>query len=128
VSEWLFTQAAGIDTDGPGFGRIRIRPELVDRQQGFEWVKATYHSVRGPITSSWKLDGDTFRLKLTIPCNSTATVHVPAGASADVAESGQAIERAKGVRFLRMEDGRAVVEVGSGSYTFKSRGVLALGL
>ena len=123
VSEWLFTQAAGIDTDGPGFKRIVIRPELVSPDKGFSWVKAKYDSIRGPVASDWKLDGDQFRLKVTIPANSVATVYVPARDVADVREGGKAIDRAKSVKFLRMEDGRAVLEVGSGHYEFTTRAV-----
>jgi len=121
VSEWLFTQAAGLDTDGPGFRRIIIRPEIVHPEQGFRWVTARFDSIRGPIASSWKIEGEHFRLNVTIPANSTATVYVPAREAGDVSEGGQPIAHAKGVKFLRLEHGRAVLEVGSGRYAFESR-------
>lgn len=123
VSEWLFTQAAGIDTDGPGFKRIVIRPEITNPEQGFRWVNASYNSIHGSIVSRWKIDGDQFRLNVTIPGNATATVYVPATAKAEVAESGKAIGRAPDVKFLRMENDRAVLEIGSGNYKFVSRGI-----
>jgi len=128
VNEWLFTQVAGLDTEGPGFRRIVIRPELVKPEQGFDWVKATYESIRGPVASSWKLDGDRFRLSVTLPANSTATVYVPALDVEEVTEGNKPIARARGVKFLRMEDGRAVFEIGSGHYEFASIGIHALGL
>ncbi len=40
VSEWFFTQAAGMDTDGAGFRRIIIRPEIGQPEQGIHWVQA----------------------------------------------------------------------------------------
>lgn len=120
VSEWLFTQAAGMDTDGAGFRRIIIRPEVINADQGFHWVKAKYDSIRGPIASSWKIEGEKFYLNVTIPANSTATVYVPAREAGDVSEGGQPIARAKGVKFLRFENGLAVFEVGSGQYEFAS--------
>ena len=80
-------QAAGIDTDGPGFKRIVIRPEIVNPEHGFSWVNASYNSIRGSIVSRWKLDGDQFRLEITIPGNTTATVYVPAKAIDDLSES-----------------------------------------
>jgi alpha-L-rhamnosidase len=120
VSEWLFTQAAGMDTKGPGFRRIVIRPELVKPEQGFSWVKAKYDSIRGPVESNWKLEGDCFRLAITIPANSVATVYVPARETTDVTESGKSIAKAKGVKSVGLENGRAVIEVGSGQYTFVS--------
>lgn len=121
VSEWLFTQAAGIDTDGPAFKHIIIRPEIVKAEDGFDWVNASYRSIRGTVASKWKLEGDKFRLNVTVPANATAVVYVPAKDAADVTEGGRALERASGVKFLRMEGGRAVIEIGSGEYAFASR-------
>lgn len=121
VSEWLFTQVAGIDTDGPSFKRIIVRPELVQPEQGFSWVKATYHSIRGPVASAWKIDGKEFHLNVTIPGNAVATVHVPAQAAADVTENGKSLDRVAGVKFLRVADGYVILEVGSGKYEFRSR-------
>ncbi len=121
VSEWLFTQAAGIDTEGPGFKHIIIRPEIVDPSHGFDWVNATYASIRGKITSSWKLNGDQFTLDVAIPANTTATVYLPAKPGSRVLEGGQAIERVRGVKFLRQEGDRALLEIGSGKYRFESR-------
>jgi len=123
VSEWLFTQAAGIDTDGPGFKHIIIRPELVDPARGFRWVNATYDSIRGKVTSRWEIKDDTFQLDVVIPGNATATVYVPATSLADVTEGGKSLDRASDVRPVRMEDGSAVLEIGSGSYKFKARGM-----
>jgi alpha-L-rhamnosidase len=121
VSEWLFTQAAGIDTDGPGFKRIVIRPELVKPEAGFSWVKAAYNSLRGRIESAWKLDAGRFELNVTVPGNCTAMVYVPAKAAADVTESGKPATQAVGVTLLRQEGNLAVFQVGSGKYTFQSR-------
>jgi len=123
VSEWLFTQAAGIDTDGPAFKHIVIRPEIVNPDHGFNWVSAKYDSIRGPIASRWKLSKGKFSLEATIPANCTATIFVPANSSTDVTEGGRPVEKAKGVKFLRLEAGRAVFEVGSGQYSFRSRQV-----
>lgn len=121
VSEWLFTQAAGVDTDGPGFKRITLRPEIVKPEAGFSWVKAKYNSIRGPVASAWKLEKDRFDLDVTVPGNCTATVYVPAKNAADVTESGKSAAAAPGVKFLRQDEGRAVFEIGSGHYAFSSR-------
>jgi alpha-L-rhamnosidase len=121
VSEWLFTQAAGLDTDGPGFQRIIIRPEILPGKVQLDWVKARYQSIRGRIDSAWQLADGRFELKVAVPGNATATVYVPAPAAAGVTESGQPAAQAKGVKFLRQEGNRAVFEVGSGQYTFESQ-------
>jgi alpha-L-rhamnosidase len=120
VNEWLITQAAGLDTDGPGFQRIRFRPEIVSPEAGFRWVKASYNSTRGRIASAWKQDQDRFELAVTVPGNCTATVYVPARSAADVSEGRKTAAKAKGVKFLRQEQNAAVFEVGSGRYTFRS--------
>ncbi|HOW63931.1 MAG TPA: family 78 glycoside hydrolase catalytic domain [Verrucomicrobiota bacterium] len=121
VSEWLFTQAAGLDTDGPGFQRIRIRPEIVSPEAGFNWVKASYKSIRGRVASAWKLNQNQFELTVTVPGNCTATVYVPATSTATITESGKPAIQAKGVTFIRQERNAAVFEIGSGQYTFRSK-------
>jgi alpha-L-rhamnosidase len=59
-------------------------------------------------------------MDVTIPVNTTATVYVPAKDEASVTESGLPAERAEGVKFLRMENGAAILEVGAGTYRFGS--------
>ena len=120
ISEWLITQAAGLDTDGPGFKRIVFRPEIVSPDKGFSWVKATFNSIRGPVASSWKMDGGQFHLNVTVPGNSVATVYIPTKAAADIREGGKPVAQAPGVKFLRQEGDRAVFEIGSGQYAFQS--------
>ena len=67
-------------------------------------------------------------MEVVVPPNTTATVYVPAKNPAVVTESGSAVAgeagqpaaTAKGVKFLRAENGMAVCEVGSGYYYFSS--------
>jgi len=137
VGEWLFGTVAGIDTDGPGYKRIIIRPrhgslgEALDRNkptfEGMTAARASYKSVHGRIVSDWKIEDSTFMLNVTIPVNTTATVYVPAKGAGSVTESGRPVEVNKtdprtdrGVQFLRMEDDVAVFAIGSGDYRFVS--------
>jgi alpha-L-rhamnosidase len=57
---------------------------------------------------------------VVIPPNTTATVYVPATGESAVTESGTPAGKTKGVKFLRLENGAAVYEVGSGCYQFQS--------
>jgi alpha-L-rhamnosidase len=57
-------------------------------------------------------------LNVTIPANTTATVLVPAKSANAITESGKALGKAPGVKFLRMDGDRAVLEVEAGSYKF----------
>ncbi|UCF15135.1 MAG: family 78 glycoside hydrolase catalytic domain [Phycisphaerales bacterium] len=120
VGRWLFDTVAGIDTDGPGFKKIIIRPRPGD----ITYARASYESINGTIVSDWKLEGKAFRLKITIPANTTATVHIPARNTDGVTEGGRPATESPAVRFLRMDDGAAVFAVGSGDYEFMSHSVL----
>ncbi len=63
---------------------------------------------------------DKLTLDVTIPANTTATVLVPAKNADAITESGKPLTKAPGVKFLRMEGDRAVLEVEAGSYQFAS--------
>jgi alpha-L-rhamnosidase len=127
VCEWMFRTLVGIDSDGIGYRRILIRPMpggcfVGDRNApALNWVRAHYDSIRGRITSEWKMDAGAFHLKVTIPANTTATVFMPARDVADVLEKDVPVQKAEGVIFLQMEGDRAVLQVGSGSYDFRSK-------
>ena len=118
VGRWLFGTVAGIDTDGPGYKRIRIEPRPGG---GITSAKASYKSIYGKIASDWSSDGRTFTLNITIPANTTATVYMPAGDAESVTEGGRPAMEAEAVQFLRMEDSKAVFAVGSGQYRFVSK-------
>lgn len=120
IEEWFYHDLAGIQNapESAGFKSIVIDPHPVGDVM---WVKASYNSIRGKIVSDWKRDGKTFRLNVTIPPNTTATVLVPAKSEESVTESEKSAGQNGGVRFLRMEDGRAAFAVDSGEYSFKSK-------
>jgi alpha-L-rhamnosidase len=125
--EWMFRSMLGIDSDGVGFKKIVMKPELPTLRslgegggEGITWAKGHYDSIQGRIASDWKITGDQFTWKITVPPNTTATVYVPAADASAVTESGRAANQAEGVKFLRSEDGRAVFEVGSGVFEFRS--------
>ena len=67
-----------------------------------------------------KREGKRLTMEVTIPINTTATVYVPAKNEANVTESGNLASKAEGVKFLRMENGAVVYEVGPGCYRFCS--------
>jgi alpha-L-rhamnosidase len=120
VSEWLFTQAAGIDPDGPGFQQITIHPEIVNPKNGFDWVKASYDSIHGKITSAWKLKNNRLQMAITIPGNCTATVFIPTKDARTITEGGKPARQVAGITFLRMEGHEAIFQISSGHYDFES--------
>jgi hypothetical protein len=121
IGQWLFSTVAGIDTDPqrPGFQHLLIRPQPGG---GLTWARATYESIHGTIASSWKQEGSRLTLDVTIPANTTATIWVPAPSHDGVTESGRPAAAAEGLRFVRMTEGCAVFEAGSGEYHFAVAG------
>jgi alpha-L-rhamnosidase len=116
---WFFEGLGGIlpDPANPGFKHFTLRPGVV---KSVEWVKCGYQSPYGRIGSNWKREGGKLTMDVTIPANTTATVHVPAKDATAVTEGGNTIDKVKGVKFLRMEDAAAVYAVDSGTYRFRS--------
>ncbi|TWT83654.1 Bacterial alpha-L-rhamnosidase [Planctomycetes bacterium CA13] len=109
---------AGIDTISPGFKTIRIHPTIARIGQGLDSAHGSYDSIRGMIESQWKRSADGIELNVTIPANTTATVHVPTTDARIVREGDSVAAQAAGVKYLRSEDGYAVYAVGSGEYSF----------
>ena len=136
--EWGFRTLAGIDTIDSAFARIRIRPQPPTpgsnpQRAVIEWVKADYDGPRGPIQSHWRrLDGG-IEMRVRIPANTTAMVHVPARDAARVTEGeptgagglrdGQPVAAGDvpGVKVVEAGAGEVILEVGSGEYRFVGR-------
>jgi alpha-L-rhamnosidase len=76
IGAW-FTQAiAGIRSDGssPGFEHFVIKPSVVG---DLTFAKASYRSIHGEILSDWRIENGSFRLRVTVPPGTTATVVMP---------------------------------------------------
>ncbi|GAA4466451.1 glycoside hydrolase family 78 protein [Nibrella saemangeumensis] len=117
ISEWFYRSLLGINAAAPGFARIQIKPQPTG---DLTWAKGSYHSVRGPIGSNWKREGERFTLQVSIPANTTAEIWIPAMPGTTITESGKPVSSVPGLRPLRQENGYAVFESGSGTYTFNS--------
>jgi alpha-L-rhamnosidase len=91
VAQWLYEYVAGIRPAKPGYEHVLIAPN----PGPLEWARASYRSVRGPITSAWRQDGDTFRLDVEIPANVTATVVLPDGEPCDVGSGRSSFSAAR---------------------------------
>jgi alpha-L-rhamnosidase len=116
---WFYQGLAGIQADrtAPGFKKVIIKPAIVG---DLTWVKAHFDSPYGRIVSHWRRDAHKLTMDVTIPVNTSATVFVPSKDGAGVTESGKPAAQAQGVKFLRRENGAAILAVGSGTYRFQS--------
>lgn len=114
VSSWFYKDLAGIQSDPavPGFKRIVIRPRVVD---GLSWVRASYTSMYGVIRSDWRKENGAFTLKVSVPVNSSAAVHLGGALGGTITEGG------KPVVIAHRADGARSIELGSGDYELVAR-------
>jgi alpha-L-rhamnosidase len=119
LGAWMYQTLGGIayDPDQPGFRHIIMRPEPVG---DLKWVKASFKSLYGLISSDWKCESGLFTWKVTVPPNTTATVCIPTDDVASIHESGRNIEKCARLKFNRIDNNVAVYEIGSGRYEFSS--------
>jgi alpha-L-rhamnosidase len=116
VGDWLYRKVAGIEPDpiDPGFKSIIVRPHPGGEMND---VSATHMSPYGMVASKWKIDDDRFRLTVTVPANSRASIYVPS-------KTGDLIQDGEVVAWARQEEGVGyrylVVQRGSGTYTFET--------
>jgi len=128
VGAWFYTALAGInvDTQHPGYERIRIEPQMV---RDLQFASGSLETVRGRVASAWQRNPSGARLEVTIPTGSTAEIHVPAFGNADltVEEGGAAVWKSRafvpgpaGITAARAAANQIVLEVSSGTYVFET--------
>jgi alpha-L-rhamnosidase len=113
IDGWFYRVLAGIQPEEarPGFAHVVIRPFVPD---SLSFVRASTRTVRGRVAVGWRKQNGTLLLKVTIPANVTATVHVPA-------VSPRHLQSAPAVKPARFEGRAALFEIGSGDYEFRVR-------
>ena len=81
VLAWIYKTAAGIASDpkAPGFRNVIMRP-IPDRRLGF--VKASYRSAAGLVTSHWWYEGEKWIWEFSVPNGATASVTLPGESTA----------------------------------------------
>ena len=121
AGEWMYRTMAGVSALEPGYRKIQIAPEP---GEGITSSDFSHRTPYGTVASAWRQTDGGLELDVTVPGNSTAEVHVPAMRKWEVTEGGRPAYEAESVKFLRMEDGAAVLAVGSGDYEFATDAVL----
>lgn len=117
IDEWFFWGLAGIrpDETAPGFEKIVIKPYL---PADLPWVKASLDTLRGTVAVDWAQDETSATLNVSIPANSTATVHIPIPDSTAIKEADMCVNEADGIDVAGSDDTTCILAVGSGEYTF----------
>ncbi|MGO9258272.1 MAG: family 78 glycoside hydrolase catalytic domain [Bryobacteraceae bacterium] len=109
IGAWFTEGVAGIRSDGksPGFKHFVIKPAVVG---DLTFAKAKYRSIHGEIVSDWRIENGTFRLSVTVPPGTTATVFVP----------GEGPVRTQAQRSASAGDrGNRAFEVAPGTHSFE---------
>ena len=121
VGAWFGQNLAGIQLDPqtPGFKRFVIRPALGIAPE-LQRVSGSYESCFGRIASEWEVRGGKFRLKATVPPNTTATLLLPLARADSLKEGGRALRRAPGVTLKGQQDKTTALELEPGTYSFES--------
>jgi alpha-L-rhamnosidase len=119
VGSWMYNYSLGIqrDVEQPGFKHIILQP-MYGGEMTF--AKGEYESIHGTIKSAWEVKNDTFIYNATVPANTTATLYLPTNNVNTIKEGNQPIKKMKGIKFVEFKDGKAVYELESGSYEFRS--------
>ncbi len=117
ITEWFYAHLVGIqfDPEDSGFKKIIIAPSPVD---DLNWAEASYETLLGPIKVRWEQGKHGFALDVSIPANTSATVHLPAITESTILENGKPAEQSEGVKSIRREEKQARIEIESGDYRF----------
>lgn len=117
VISWLFKTLAGIHPDPakPGFERILIAPYF---PEDLNYVNASTRTLKGVVESSWKKANGRITLKVSIPVNTTALVHLPAADPSTVKEGSTEVGNSPGVRYRGKENNVLIYEINSGQFEF----------
>ncbi|TDO33499.1 alpha-L-rhamnosidase [Kribbella sp. VKM Ac-2527] len=113
VVQWLLENVAGLRNAGNGWQRIVVRPDARDEVDS---ASLRTDTVRGRVTASWRRVGRVLHLEIQVPVGSTAEVHVPAEALADVSAVP-----APYAGVPSHKEGYAVYTVAAGHWNFTSR-------
>lgn len=117
VGKWFYTDLVGIlpDINHPSFAHFTLKPII---PHGVNRVDFQFASPRGKIRSHWTRNGENIQWEISVPPNSTATIHIPLGDAEAVREGETTASLARGVDFLATENDWARFRLGSGQYCF----------
>ncbi|MDR1814770.1 MAG: alpha-L-rhamnosidase, partial [Tannerella sp.] len=119
LMEWLYSGLGGIRQKN---GSAAFRETIIDPQIVGDVTNArtTYESPYGAIRCEWEKTVNEYRLKVSVPPNSSAEIAIPTNDASKVTDYGTPISYASGISILRNENGKLWLKVGSGDYYFKN--------
>ena len=115
IQQWFYQCVLGITQaeDSIAFEKITIKPAF---ETGLEWAEGHYDSIRGRIGSKWRRRGKEIHLEVTIPPNTTATVHLPVDSIEGLRVNNEPLERAQHLEVQRNDKTGIVLSIQSGTF------------
>lgn len=117
IDEWFYRSLAGINPGSAGFKKIIIKPQSAG---DLTWAKGSYESVRGTITSEWKIIENKFHLDVSIPANTTGEIWIPAIRRGHILVEGRSISESKNFKWITATGDFEVYELMPGKYSILS--------
>ena len=120
VGAWMYNYSLGIERDerSAGFKHFLLKPE-VDTTGGMTYAKGHYDSMYGRIESGWRIEKEAVIYQCTVPANTTATLYLPANSIKNIFEGNKSLKKRKGIEYIGMENGKVVLRLLSGKYSFE---------
>lgn len=114
---WMYEDLAGIKSHKTynGFKRLWMKPNPTE---SLTYVKSSYKTPYGKVKSDWELKNEIFTWRIIIPANTRANILLPAESVDDITENGKPVMQVEGLKYVRKEEGRINLEIGSGEYVF----------
>jgi len=124
VTEWIFRDLVGLDTEGAGFQRVLLRPGIPAPDPEAEvppidWVRGAYDSARGRMEVAWRRETDRWIYELLLPANTSGTLHLPVPDANGIRLDGEMLTVSPWVEVLREVEGGVILNVASGRYRFE---------
>lgn len=116
IGDWMYRVVAGIEIDAPAYKKIKIQPHPDPR---LEYARASFNSAYGEIQSGWTLKDGQLRVSVSIPPNTQATIELPKATLNGVEANGQGVRKNTSLKNVQEIDGKLLLRVGSGEYTFQ---------
>jgi alpha-L-rhamnosidase len=109
VVDWMYRTVAGLapDITNPGYRRVILAPRPDD---SITFCKASIDAPQGPVSTSWRVEGESFSAVVDLPFGTTGLFDAPCGPLSVVVVDGQRGERDVG-HSLVLGPGRHTVEV-----------------
>uniref|UniRef100_UPI0040495354 family 78 glycoside hydrolase catalytic domain n=1 Tax=Gelidibacter sp. TaxID=2018083 RepID=UPI0040495354 len=118
VGQWMYERIAGIAPLEPGYKSIRIAPHP---NEPLNSAAATLNTPYGEVSSSWKIENNTFILDVVIPPNTSAEISIPANISEALLVNNSVFKETSKVKLKAKENGTYNLLVQPGTYKFQTK-------